>query len=249
MSLFSEKYIIEFEFSKSFLGSYKKATMVIEATSEISAMSRAKSVLKANYPYVHVLSAHKSSGKAEERKVTFAPTIKETKVAYSSPKVETSSLNEEYYVEPKAHKYTEEELVELDEKRKEREKEYKISRKQAEIKRTKFLPFLSFIIGIPATLFVFLLSWIPHWVNLYMAETNRSALSTWIELGHSETDEFGQECIANIQRYSEAANNVLWVPFVALGVCLVIVAVIFIASITKSNKKIVKLNEELKKIS
>ena len=61
MGFFDSNWIVEFEYSDSFLGSYKKATMVVEASSEYSAKDKAKSVLKANHKFVKVLSAPSGS--------------------------------------------------------------------------------------------------------------------------------------------------------------------------------------------
>ena len=89
MGFFDSKWIVEFEYSDSFIGSYKKATMVVEASSEYSAKDKAKAVLKANHKFVKVLSAHKSGGKSEERGTTYTPprtvtTVRETPV-HSEP--------------------------------------------------------------------------------------------------------------------------------------------------------------------
>ena len=46
MGFFDSKWIVEFEYSEGFLSSTKKATMVIEASSEYSAKDKAKSVLR-----------------------------------------------------------------------------------------------------------------------------------------------------------------------------------------------------------
>lgn len=248
MGFFDSKWIVEFEYSDSFIGSYKKATMVVEASSEYSAKDKAKSVLKANHKYVKVLSAHKSGGKSEERGTTYKPsyttTVRETPVVHSEPVTHT--------VHHESRPLTAEERErmnrEAEERRIERErqeKQRKISAKEKEIKKIEFSPIKSLIIALAISFGAFFFGWIPHWVCKSMEKSSRWALEQWIELGHSETDSFGQELVAEINQRQAAANGVLWIPFVILGVGVVITVLVYLNSRKKVPTKLEKAKNEL----
>ena len=244
MGFFDSKWIVEFEYSDSFIGSYKKSSMVVEAASEYSAKDKAKSVLKANHKYVRVLSAHKSGGKAEERNTSYKPTytstVRETP-SYSAP-ISSSEHHESRAI-------SKEEMAEMERKIAERraevariEKKNKITAKEREIKNS---PVRNMIIGYFASLGAFLLGWIPHWVLKAMENSARISLQMWIDLGHSASDSFGQELTAEISQRQAAANGTLWIPFAMLGIGIVISIVLFFMS----KKKVpAKLNEAQKEL-
>lgn len=247
MGFFDSKWIVEFEYSDGFLSSYKKATMVVEASSEYSAKDKAKSVLKAAHKYVRVLSAHKSVGKSEERGTTYKPsyttTVRETPV-FSKPVSQT--------IHHESRPLTTEEREEMnraaEERRIERErqeKQRKISLKEREIKKINSSPIKSLIIALAISLGGFFFGWIPHWVCKSMERSSRWALEQWIELGHSETDNFGQELVAEINQRQAAANGVLWIPFVILGIGIVITIFVYLASKKKVPLKLEKAKNEL----
>lgn len=62
MGFFDSKWTVEFEYSDGFLSSYKKATIVVEASSEYDAKSKANSILKPQHKYFHILKIFKSDG-------------------------------------------------------------------------------------------------------------------------------------------------------------------------------------------
>ena len=78
-----------------------------------------------------------------------------------------------------------------------------------------------------------------------MENSSRWALEQWIELGHSEADNFGQELVAEINQRQAAANGVLWIPFVVLGIGIVITIFVYLASKKKVPSKIEKAKNEL----
>ena len=59
MGWFDVKWIVEYEYSDGFFSSYKKDTMVVDASSEYDAKSTAKKVLVNQHKYVNILNATK----------------------------------------------------------------------------------------------------------------------------------------------------------------------------------------------
>lgn len=94
MGLFDSKWIVEFEYSEGFFSSTKKATMVIEASSEYSAKNKAKAVLRGSYSYVKILSARKSARRIDEKNVTYKPKI--TREDLTSNSSETETYTDDY---------------------------------------------------------------------------------------------------------------------------------------------------------
>ena len=248
MGFFDSKWIVEFEYSDSFIGSYKKATMVVEASSEYSAKDKAKAVLKANHKFVKVLSAHKSGGKSEERGTTYTPPRTATIVRETPVRSEPVSSTVHHESRP----LTKEELAEIERRAIERraeaariEKENKIAAKEKQIKKIKSSPVRNMIIGYFASLGAFFFGWIPHWICKAMENASRGALEMWIELGHSATDDYGQELTAEISQRQVAANGTLWIPFVILGIGIIISVLIFFLSKKSVPQKIEKAQREL----
>ena len=248
MGFFDSKWIVEFEYSDSFIGSYKKATMVVEASSEYSAKDKAKSVLKANHKYVKVLSAHKSGGKQEERGTTYKPSYTTTTVRETPVRSEPVTHTIHHESKP----LTKEELAEIERRAAERraeqeriEKQNKIAAKEKQIKKIKSSPVKNMIIGYFIALGAFFFGWIPHWICKAMENASRSSLQMWIELGHSETDSYGQELVAEINQRQAMANSVLWIPFVLLGIGIVVSILIFFLTKKKVPEKLEKANNEL----
>lgn len=93
VGLFDKKWIVEFEYCDSFIASYKKASIEVEASSEYSAKDKAKAVLKAQHKYLKILSAREAAGKND--KGTYKPTVTETKSTSYSSYGQTSAGYEE----------------------------------------------------------------------------------------------------------------------------------------------------------
>ena len=255
MGLFSRKFIVEFEYSNGIFSSNKKGTMVVEATSQTSAMSQAKSVLKANYSYVRVLSAHESGGRAEEKAVTWTPPVKTT--VKETPNQSVSSGSSSYSSSSTTHRVlTDEERAEREAMRlareieyKNREKERKINDKQKEIKKIQSAPIKNGIIVSVLSLVGFLLGWIPHWVALAKAKASQNQLQMWIDLGHSKSDPFAKELIADIDKYTKQANSVIWIPFVLLLVGVVVTIIIIVKSKKNVPSKLSIARQELESLN
>ena len=240
---------MEFEFSEGILSSYKKATIVVDSSSEYSAKDRAKSVLKNSYKFVKILSAHKSGGREEERKA-----MSVSKFISKEKPVPVSNVRE-YHEEERPDPPSSRSISStpfLDEKMREMKKQQaeleKIERKAKQVKRTATLYIRATILSSVLSLLAFILSWIPYWHNLLGINSNKVMLQEWLELGHSESDKFAQECVENIDKYTKQANSVLWIPFAVLGVAIVITIIIFILSKKYTKNKIDKETEELKKL-
>ena len=237
MSLFDSKWIVEFEFSQGLFSSNKIGTVVVEASSETDAKSKAKAVLKNSYSYIKVLSAHKSSGRLEENKVTFIPTVtvaeKQIMHSESKPHRELSPAERELLLEQMRQK----EAVQ-----KQKEKLNEVERKAKAVKKAATYHIRMTIISGVVSLIAFLFGWIPHWISLIKVAASKS----WIELGHSESDATGQEFAEDIAKYTKEANSVLWIPFVVLGIGIIVTILIFIVSRRKTQSKIDKASKELK---
>lgn len=59
MGFFDSKWLVEYEYSDGFFSSYKKATIVVDASSEYSAKDTAKRVLNNQHKYVRIIRATK----------------------------------------------------------------------------------------------------------------------------------------------------------------------------------------------
>ena len=241
MGLFDSKWIVEFEVSKGILSSNKKGTMTVEASSQSSAESKAKAALKVEYSYVKILSAHKSSGRNEENKVTYAP--KTTTVEYQT----SSQIKPERQLGPAERESLLREMKQREEIRKQKRKLDDIKRKAKAYKRAQVFHIYSVIISGVISLVAFLFGWIPHWVSLFMAAASKSQLDAWIELGHSETDKTGQEFAENIAKYSAQANATIWIPFVVLGIGIAITVLVFFLAKKKTPIKTENAEKEMKR--
>jgi hypothetical protein len=244
MGFFDSKWVVTFEYSNGILSSNKTGSIVVEASSEYSAKDKAKSVLKGSYKYVKVLSAVKADSKGRPIVSPAPVTITEERSSYvpNPTPTPTRELTPEEREERRLRRIAEE--AELERQRKERA----IVLKEKQIKKAQTSPIRNCILSGIISLVAFFFGWIPHWVGLAKARASRNALDMWIELGHSKTDSYGQELVADIERYSNEANSVLWIPFVILGIGIVISVIVYILSKKKVPQKVVKLEEELKKL-
>lgn len=241
MGLFDIKWIVEYEFSEGFLSSYKKGSIVVEASSEYDAKRKAQSVLKGSYKFVKVLSAHKSSGKSEENKATFKP-----KVTVIEKSQDTNYQTKE--LTPKERDLLREQYRRREAVKKQQEKLHEVELKAKAVKKASVYHIRMTILSSILSIVVFILGWIPYWVNLLFVASNKTMLWEWIDLGHSENDEFAQECLTNIDKYSKQAASVLWIPFVALAVGFVVTIAVLLLSRRKAQSKVDKAGEELKTI-
>ena len=245
MGFFNSKWIVEFEFSKGLLSSNKKGTMVVEATSEYSAKDIAKKVLRGIYSYVKILSAHKSSGRAEEKQVTFKTpqvTIEENptipNVNYSSQKSYVSSS----YTRQK----TKEEIREEEREIERRIKESKIQSKKNEIKRFERKPVLTGIFLSIGSLFMFLLGWIPHWFWNTKAKEDKELLEWYYGVGHKPSEELSIEITESIEHAEKMSSAAICIPFILLALGIGLTVLLVVLSKKKNKVKIEKAQEELK---
>ena len=164
MGFFDVKWIVEFEYSEGFLSSIKKATIVVEASSEYSAKDKAKSVLRSQYKYVKVLSARKSTGKADERNAT------NKGFASAEPKKATTySSSASSYSEP-VREHTPEEKERIRELRKERERlqreEAKARELRVKYKKIKRIQRSPLIAGLIGWVFEFFFTFIKYTIKI-----------------------------------------------------------------------------------
>lgn len=247
MGFFDSKWIVTFEYSNGILSSNKTGSIVVDASSEYSAKDKAKRVLKNSYKYVKILSAEKADSKGRPIKTTPPPvTITEERASYThssnSSYTPTRELTPEEREERKLRRMAEE--AELERQRREKA----IETKEKQIRNANNSPIKNAILSGIISLVAFFFGWIPHWVGLAKTNASRNALDMWIELGHSKTDSYGRELVADIEKYSNEANSVLWIPFVILGIGIVVSIIVFILSKRKVPQKVAKLKEELNKL-
>ena len=241
MGLFDSKWIVEFEFSNGILSSNKKGSIVVEASSEYSAKDKAKAVLKAQYSYVKILSAHKSGGKSEKRNTTYSPkvTISESpkNETYRAPQRELTSEERESLLE---------EIRQRDELEKQRKILNVVERKKKALKKAYVFHIRVAITSGIISLIAFLVGFIPYWYNLIAKAASEKTLQEWIELGHKETDSYGQELVADIAKYDSQAASIIWLPFVILGIGIIVTIFLFFLAKKKVPSKIEKAEKELK---
>lgn len=241
MGFFSDKWIVEFEFSNGILSSNKKGTIAVEASSEYSAKDKAKAVLKAQYSYVKILSAHKSGGKSEERNATHSHkvTISESpkNETYRAPRRELTSEERENLLE---------EIRQREEQKKQREKLNVVEHKKKALKKAHIFHIRVVITSSIISLIAFLIGFIPYWYNLIAKTATEKTLQEWIELGHSESDKYGQELVADIAKYDSQAASIIWLPFVILGVGIIVTVILFFLAKKRAPSKIEKAEKELK---
>ena len=70
----------------------------------------------------------------------------------------------------------------------------------------------------------------------------------WIELGHSETDETGQELAADIAKYTQKANSLIWIPFVVLAISILVIVIVVIIVKKQEPQRVEKIAKELESI-
>ena len=237
------KWIVEYEYSNGIFSSNKKGTMVVEASGEYDAKSKAKSVLKGSYSYVKILSAHKSGGKSEENKATFKP--KQTVVEKPQARTYENSAPARRELTPEEKEKLREKWRQEEEIRRQKRKLEEIELKAKAVKKVSKYHIKKTVLAGILSLVVFLLSWIPYLVLYFPAIAGKSQLSMWIELGHSETDEYSLELKEGIAKATKEANGALWIPFVVLTLCIIVTVIVFVFSKRKTKSKVEKATEEL----
>lgn len=244
MGFFDSKWIVTFEYSNGIFSSNKTGSMVVEASSEYSAKDKVKSVLKGSYKYVKVLSAVKADSKGRLIASPAPDIIIEKKSSYvpSSNLTSTKELTFEEREELRLRRIAKEA------ERERQRKEIAIALKEKQIKMAQTSPIRNCILSVVFSFVAFFFGWIPYWDNLAKVNGSRNALEMWIELGHSKTDSYGQKIVADIERYSSKANSVIWIPFVILGIGIIVSVIVFVLSKKNVPQKITKLKEKLNKL-
>ena len=244
MGFFDTNWIVEFEYSQGIISSNKKGTIVVEASSEYDAKNKAQSVLKGSYRFVKILSAHRSSGRSEENKASYKPKINVVEKSQDSTYQREAPPRRE--LSPEERALLLEQLRQKEEVRKQKEKLGEIENKAKAVKRAAIYHIRMTILAGILSAVAFLFSWIPHWIDLLFVASNKTMLREWLDLGHSESDDFAQECLANIDKYTKQANSVLWIPFVILAIGIIITIAVFLLSRNKAQAKVDKASDELK---
>lgn len=212
------KYIVEFEFAKTFIDSYSKSTMLVEAKNEKEALESAEKVLKAEFRFLKVISAHPSSGYKEESSVKWSPTIKPVNEKPSKPQTFTEQYGE---LNRELTEQESQDLVDYIKSANER-------KKQKEIERIRKEPSISLVVGIILSLLIFLLGWIPYWANDTKLASIRSQIEWYQKMGYDPSSPIVQEAVRNGMATKAARDNSVIVPFILLGVAAVLTIIIFV---------------------
>lgn len=233
MGLFDKKWIVEFEASKGVFSSTKKQNMVVEATSKYDAERVAKSILKPNFSYIKILSISENQGNSSNRDNLYKPPVNTVK---TNQDMSTKTRSTQMTAEQRKDAKLKIKLDECDNLR------WKIAQKEKQIKRTPYNPIKTGIVGALCAFSAFAIGWVPHGIYKNFENASRTSLNDWVEFGHSESDSHGQELLANIQKYSEKADSVIWIPFVVLAISIVLLVV----AVFVSKKKVPAQQEKAK---
>ena len=174
-------------------------------------------------------------------------------------------------------KYLTEQKRKAEAKEREKESQAKINQKLSEVqtkleeiegirkkaKKEKRKPFVGFVSLLAITLVCFGLGWIPYLSNIYNAESNESLAHFWVMHGYSTDYEGYLEWVSLAEQFRSKANEVLYIPFLILGIFLVVTiaatVLLFIQrkkklevlekSFNKSKDEAIKLAEEAEKMT
>ena len=121
-----------------------------------------------------------------------------------------------------------------------------MKKKQAELKSIRRAPVITLILSSIISVVAFVFGWIPHWIFKAIENRSITGLQAWISLGHSETDAYGQQLVAQINTYHAKANGIIWLPFVILGLGIAATIVSFVIVKKKQPGKLVRAVNEFK---
>jgi len=110
-----------------------------------------------------------------------------------------------------------------------------IRKKAKKEKRKPFVGLISFLI---ITLVCFGLGWIPYLSNLNNAEKNESLANLWVQLGHSTDSEEYLEWMVLAEQFRSKANEVLYIPYLILGILLIVTIITTILLFIWRKKKL-----------
>ena len=105
-------------------------------------------------------------------------------------------------------------------------------------KKEKRRPFIWLISFLAITLVAFGLGWIPYLSNISEAEGNEAAAYFWKELGHSTDDETYLEWVSLAEQYRAKADEVLYIPYLILGIFLVLTIAVTVLLLFRRKKKL-----------
>lgn len=104
------------------------------------------------------------------------------------------------------------------------------------------------IIGAAFVLFVFLLGWIPHRVFKAKARSDKNVLKTWYELGHKPDESLSAELIDSINHAEKMSKTMIYIPFILLAVCGILLIVFIVIDRRKTNLKLKKVENDLNEL-
>ena len=208
MGLFDLKWIVEIEYSDGFFSSNKKDAVIVDAKNDYEAKQKVKKDPQFYHKYRWIRSVKLYN---QNVKVDVEEDPSTTRKLTQKEKEENEAQQRLY----------EKEFIE-------KQKQKELAIKEAKIRKIKRFPITAGIVGGVITLIAFLLGWIPYWYWDYQRSICKSNLETMFNLGHTMSEPYLQQLYSEGLRAKEMRNSVIWIPFVILGVGIVVTIVVVV---------------------
>lgn len=243
MGFFDSKWVVTFEYSNGIFSTNKTGSIVVKASNEYSAKDKAKGVLKGSYKYVTILSAVPADSK-ERTMVNPVPIkiVEKKGTSYSHNPTPKRQLTPEEKEKRRLQRIAEKVAQE------QKEKERTIEQKKYQIQRARTSPKRNCILFGICSLATFLFGWFPRWIMQAQVVGYKNTLKFWLDLGHSKTDSYSRELIADMEKCANMANYLLWIPFALLGIGAAVTVGVYVLTKKYAPLKVAKLEDELKKL-
>ncbi len=242
MGFYNKNWIVTFDYSKGIFSSKKRGTIIVEGHNDYSAKSKAKSILKGYYSSVTILSVVEVDSKGRQIDVSSPLLIKEEKTQNIHSQTCTRKLTEEE---------KEERLLEMmarKAKLEKEKKEKKIAFKIQQIKNVQKYPQTICLLFGVFTAFAFLIGWFPRWFFLLEKVSASEVLDLYLDGYGAITDKTAKDLLLEIDKYIALANSIIWLPFLLLGIGIVITIIAYFVTKKRLPLRIKKLNDELSEI-
>lgn len=119
---------------------------------------------------------------------------------------------------------------------------------QKQANKEKRKPLIGFISSLAITIVSIGLGLIPYLSNLFKALENEALAHEWVTMfGYSTDSEQYLEWMALAEQFRSKANEVLYIPFLILGICIVLTIFVTILLLFQRKKKLKDLGIDFKK--
>lgn len=222
MGFFESNYIVEFEYSPGFFSSTKKGTMVVKATGEPSAKKIAKQILEQQFKFIKILGAHKSSGKKEEKEVSYVPPVhieevKEPQIA-GDFSCKTSITTRTASCESEAEKAARQAKI------KQIMYTYEQALQTPKMRKAKRAPWVALIISSISTIIVFVLGFIPTWIIDYNLDYYHQQYDEARASGYKIDSPEIRQIVDNLDYWKVPKNDLLieFLPYILLLIGIIV---------------------------